>query len=332
MEVVVSPPDNNHRARRPILQLSLEDEGLHPSMDCSWQWGETTYRKDGLSIGRDYLRVEGQTIVRGSLQPDELVPLDTILGKGAFSSVQLAYWKSHCHEKVAVKHCSLVDTSKDRRNQLLRELKLISLLDSLALVKLHGAFLENDIVTTVLEYMNQGSLADFFDAATSHTIPESFAAAVTFQAVQGLEYLHQWPILHRDIKPGNILLHSDGSVKLCDFGMAGLSEDSLHRTAVGTTVYMSPERLRGQPYGRASDLWSLGLIVLQLLTNLPPPWSHVKSMVDLLVTIEDCDPGTDFTPPECTDEAAEVVEACLQHDPGKKSMRKKNEVLFCSEM
>ena len=102
----------------------------------------------------------------------------------------------------------------------------------------------------------------------------------------------------------------------------------MHRTAVGTTVYMSPERLRGLPYGRTSDLWSLGLVVLQLLTNLPPPWSHVKSMVDLLVTIEDCDPGTDFTPPECTDEAAEVVEACLQHDPGKKSMRKKKTKYF----
>ena len=72
------------------------------------------------------------------------------------------------------------------------------------------------------------------------------------------------PLTSCNGKPGNVLLDTKGNVKLCDFGLASLSSDrSLQTTMVGTTFYMAPERLRAQQYGRSSDLWSFGLVILE---------------------------------------------------------------------
>jgi len=307
-----------------LLRIDVDDDSSH-QMDRSWQWGETTYRCDGFSIGRDYLRLEGRTVARDTLKPEHLIPTGTVLGKGAFSTVQLATWKNKSQqmvEKVAIKRCCLLETSKERRRLLLQELRILCLIDCPALVKLHGAFLETDIVTTVLEYMDRGSLADLFASRNNErpriSLPQSLAAAIMFQALVGLSYLHNDRILHRDIKPANLLLHSDGSLKLCDFGMAVLDQESLHKTAVGTTVYMSPERLRGKPYGRSSDVWSLGLVMLQCFTGQPPPWSQVGSIVDLLMTVEEIVPEKCLIPKACNKNAGEMLAGCLQHEPAKR--------------
>jgi serine/threonine protein kinase len=82
----------------------------------------------------------------------------------------------------------------------------------------------------------------------------------------GLSYLHHEKMIHRDIKPGNVLLHSDGRVKLADFGISSTGRD-LATTVVGTMMYMAPERLRGKKYGVLSDIWSFGLVVWECATG-----------------------------------------------------------------
>ncbi|KAL7567738.1 hypothetical protein ACA910_012071 [Epithemia clementina (nom. ined.)] len=321
----------------PMLQIDeLDDKS---TMERSWNWGDTTYRKDGFSIGRDYLRLEGKTVVRGSLNPEHLDFLDTILGRGAFSTVYLALWKRPiCEdglvktevvvEKVAVKQLSLLETSKERHKMLLQELKTLCYVESPALVKLHGAFLEQGTVTTVLEFIDRGSLGDLFanperwQGDDKAGFSEPMTAAIAFQALYGLSRLHKERILHRDIKPANLLLHSDGSLKLCDFGMSAFAMEgnSLHKTAVGTAVYMSPERLRGQPYGRSSDIWSLGLVLLQCATGKSPPWSRIASLVDLLVTVEETN-MEQFLKAEYNfrnEGFKELVGGCLRHEPAQR--------------
>jgi len=332
------------------LQIDIEQAYSDASakMDCSWQWGETTYRRDGFSIGRDYLRLEGKTVTRGSINAEHLMPcLDTVLGTGAFSTVYLAHLRrsseNENEEKVAVKQCHLFETSKDRRDMLLQELRTLCLADSPALIKLHGAFLEKDTVTTVLEYMDCGSLDALLGTincnrqhssksalSPTHRLPETVAASVTYQALFGLSYLHENKILHRDIKPSNLLLNHNGCLKWCDFGISAMDEVSCHRTAVGTTVYMAPERLRGKTYGRSSDIWSAGLVFLEAITGQLPPWSLVQSMVEMLVTIEDIDFTQDIIPNGCrrrSELAMELLVGCLQHDPSKRIPAK---VLCCS--
>ena len=212
---------------------------------------------------------------------------------------------------------------------LLQELKTLCFVDCPALVKLHGAFLDEDNVTTVLEYMDSGSLEGLFanlkrNREMNNELSETVTAAIAFQTLEGLSCLHSDRILHRDIKPANLLLHSDGSVKLCDFGLSAICTegDSFRKTAVGTAVYMAPERLRGKSYSRSSDIWSLGLVFLQCLTGQSPPWSQITAIVDLLVTIEDTniDKHPIIEQKDASKGAKELLAGCLQHDPGEFSI------------
>ena len=95
------------------------------------------------------------------------------------------------------------------------------------------------------------------------------------QVLRGLSYLREkHQIIHRDVKPSNILVNSQGEIKICDFGVSGQLIDSMANSFVGTRSYMSPERLQGSNYSVASDLWSLGLSMLEIslgMYPIPPP-------------------------------------------------------------
>ena len=118
-------------------------------------------------------------------------------------------------------------------------------------------------ITICLEYMDGGSLEDLL--AQVGPLPEAVIAAIAFQALHGLAYLRQAKRLHRDLKPSNILLNSAGWVRLTDFGVSTELASSLGAaaTVTGTVAYMAPERLQRQPYSFQSDMWSLGLTLLQ---------------------------------------------------------------------
>jgi serine/threonine protein kinase len=301
--------------------FNAKDEQDKAHDDDSWTWGETTYRKDGLSIGRDYLRLEGRTVTRGDLKPESLT-VEHVIGRGAFSAVRLAKWKIGKNDEdetmlVAIKECSLSESSKNRREMLLKELRTLSSVNCDALVKFHGAFLDSDTVTMVLELMDRGSLQDVLmkqKHPLPNVLPQPVIAAIAFQTLTGLCHLHKDRLLHRDVKPENILLHSNGSVKLSDFGMASLGENSLSTTFLGTTKFMAPERLRARPYSRPSDVWSLGLVLLQCTTG-QTPWHDIRSLVDLVVTVEEARMEA-LIPDYVEHGLREVLVGCLQKNPG----------------
>merc|ERR1719315_764290 len=124
-----------------------------------------------------------------------------------------------------------------------------------------------------MEYMDGGSLDMVMKDAGR--IPEKILGKIMISVLRGLCYLRdKHSIIHRDVKPSNILLNTRGEIKLCDFGVSGQLIDSMANSFVGTRSYMAPERSQGTHYSVASDLWSLGLSLLEMALGcypIPPP-------------------------------------------------------------
>lgn len=301
------------------LNIDLINQEEPAKKKLEFEFGDTTYRQDGFSIGADYLRQDGRTLSRGgALLPEALTQVDQILGQGAFSKVHKGMWKSKDDDRgtipVAVKQCCILESSPQRRAMLLTELKALCKVDCDCLVKFEGAFLQNDTVVLVMEYMDRGSLEQLLHAKPP-ILSTNFMAATAFQMLWGLSYLHHERVIHRDIKPGNVLLHSDGYVKLCDFGMATMSDQTLNTTMVGTTRYCAPERLRAKSYSRPSDIWSFGLVILELLTR-QIPWSEADSIISLVMLVEET-PVEELVPHGIDADLRELLLACLHQNPGK---------------
>jgi serine/threonine protein kinase len=201
-------------------------------------------------------------------------------------------------------------------------------------------------VTLVLEYMDRGSLADLIIAAkveedsgaSSTMIPEYAIAAIAYQILWGLSYLHFEGVLHRDIKPANVLVSSSGRVKLADFGIVSKQKQLLrrsgddnddddgedvnegtimNRTVIGTTRYMSPERLRGETYKRSSDVWSVGLVLLEIVRGGISPFEEVTSVVELVQTLDECRMN-DYIPESTSNGLREILVGSLDHCPHKR--------------
>jgi len=114
-----------------------------------------------------------------------------------------------------------------------------------------------------MEYMDKGS----FDCIYKQIGPINIevVSMVALSVLRGLTYLYDaHRIIHRDIKPSNILCNSEGDIKLCDFGVSGELINSIAHTFVGTSIYMSPERIKGAEYSVKSDIWSLGISLIEL--------------------------------------------------------------------
>jgi NIMA (never in mitosis gene a)-related kinase len=124
-------------------------------------------------------------------------------------------------------------------------------------------------ITILLEYADGGDLEGALNARReSHGAPleEDRVLRLFAQVLCALAYLHERSVLHRDLKPRNILIVGEDSVRLADFGVAKETDDMLALSRVGTPYYMAPEILHGRPYGPAADLWSAGVVLFEVAT------------------------------------------------------------------
>ncbi|KAM9211259.1 serine/threonine-protein kinase PAK 3-like [Leptosomus discolor] len=130
-------------------------------------------------------------------------------------------------------------------------------------------YLVGDELRVVMEYMAGGALTE---DVTQFCMEEGQLAAVCRECLQALDFLHSKQVIHRDIKSDNILLAVDGTVKLADFGIcARLSpEQSRRSTVVGSPYWLAPEVVRKEAYGPKVDIWSLGVVAIEMAEGQPP--------------------------------------------------------------
>ncbi|PXF46877.1 Mitogen-activated protein kinase kinase 3 [Gracilariopsis chorda] len=191
------------------------------------------------------------------------------IGTGAAGRVYIA---EHVPSKrpMAMKVVNVYE--KQRRNQLLKELETLSTHVSRYLVRFYGAFYDGSgAVHIALEYMDHGCLATFIQRVGP--IPEKVVQMIAHDCVKGLRFLHRHHVLHRDFKTANILLSRRlCRAKLSDFGLARDLNPGVSKvdTFVGTVAYMSPERLNGSKYTYASDIWALGVCIMECLMGKYP--------------------------------------------------------------
>ncbi|KAK2750856.1 MAP kinase kinase (MEK) [Onygenales sp. PD_40] len=215
-------------------------------------------RTDTLEIGLEF---------KLDLRSEDLVVLKE-LGAGNGGTVSKVM---HASTKVVMARKVIrVDAKENVRKQIVRELQVGHDCNSPYIVTFYGAF-QNEARDIVLcmEYMDCGSLDRI--SKDFGPVRVDVLGKIAESILGGLVYLYEaHRIMHRDIKPSNVLINSRGNIKLCDFGVATETVNSVADTFVGTSTYMAPERIQGGAYSVRSDVWSVGLTIMELAVGRFP--------------------------------------------------------------
>ncbi|WWC66399.1 uncharacterized protein I206_100301 [Kwoniella pini CBS 10737] len=193
------------------------------------------------------------------------------LGKGHFGKVYLARVKSKTDPFILVLKCLTKDEviTKQVQMQVRREIEVMQSLRHPNIIRLFGWFHDSTRIFLMLELAGKGEL--FKQLAKKGKFSERRSSQYISQVASGLNYLHSKNIIHRDIKPENLLLGMNGEIKIGDFGWSVYSpEENSQRTLAGTLSYVSPEMILGQSYGKAIDIWALGVLTFELTCGEEP--------------------------------------------------------------
>ena len=195
------------------------------------------------------------------------------LGHGTTSTVYLAY-DHFAGREVAIKltHADRIadpDLARRYRKAFLNEAALAGKLDHPHIAHIHDAVAEENASYIVMEYVAGGTLEQH--CGVSRLLPLEQAVEMIFKCALALEFAHTHGVIHRDIKPANVLLAGGTDIKLSDFGSAQIdSFDSTQLSGIGSPAYMSPEQIEELPLSAQTDIYSLGVVVYQLLTGRLP--------------------------------------------------------------
>jgi serine/threonine protein kinase len=225
------------------------------------------------------------------IKAEDLEVVGNVLGRGAYGVVQKMKHRP-TNIDMAVKRITATDVTYEQK-QLRMDIDVARRSgECVHIVHHYGAIYRDGDVWICMEIMDS-SLEKFYQAVFSHgeTIPEYVLSHIAFSVVSALNFLHKTlKVIHRDVKPTNMLLSRNGDVKVCDFGVSGYLEDSIAKTIeAGCKPYMAPERIdpQGDPakYNIKSDVWSFGISMLEISTGQYPysRWTSVFEQLKQVV-------------------------------------------------
>ncbi|AYU80763.1 serine/threonine-protein kinase, putative [Leishmania donovani] len=210
------------------------------------------------------------------------------IGKGSFGEAVLVRSKSDGKRYVAKAIDSISMTPKERRD-VQNEIRILAAVDHPNIIRYHEHFEDDTLIFIIMEYADGGDLSSRIKEAKKQDVPQPFDPNLAMfwflQICMALKYLHDNHILHRDLKTANIFLTSKNVVKLGDFGISTILQNTMAcaKTVCGTPYYFSPELCQSKPYNNKSDVWALGVVFYETLTLHRP--FNAKTLKDLLKKI-----------------------------------------------
>ncbi|MDR2838637.1 MAG: protein kinase [Azonexus sp.] len=228
---------------------------------------------DSLAAPSDLVSAAAPALLPGQASRFGKYELLRLIGSGSSSSVFLAH-DPFAGREVAIKIASpdvLGDPDKGRlySRLFLNEASLAGKLNHPHIVQIYDAVVADKICYIVMEYVAGGTLAQH--TRPGHLLSLEQIVEIIFKCTRALEFAHQLGVTHRDIKPANILLVGDHDIKIGDFGAALTGQTQLTLIgAIGSPAYMSPEQINEQPLDHRTDIYSLGVVLFQLLTGHLP--------------------------------------------------------------
>jgi len=218
-----------------------------------------------------------------SMPEDENISLDSLvskedpnllysdfrkIGEGAAGEVFLAFDKEK--RKVAVKKMPI---SSDNMKLLTTEINIMKTSRHPNIVEYFSSYIIQDQIWVFMEFMGGGCLTEIIEQYNQNVrLNEEQMAYACLETLRALAYLHESHRIHRDIKSDNILVHEAGDIKLADFGYAAqlTRKQQKRQTVVGTPYWMAPELIRGKDYDSKVDVWSLGIMLMEMCEGDPP--------------------------------------------------------------
>jgi tRNA A-37 threonylcarbamoyl transferase component Bud32 len=195
--------------------------------------------------------------------------IESRLGRGGMADVYSAH-DTVLDREVAIKLLREAPDSATGRARFVSEARILAGISDPGLVTVLDAGITGDHPYLVMEPLPGGTVADLVDAGSQ---PLDRVADIGAQVASALVPVHAAGVVHRDVKPGNLLFDAQGRVRLADFGIARLIGDTVRVTATGTMIgtasYLAPEQASGADVGTAADVYSLGLVLLELITGAP---------------------------------------------------------------
>ncbi|KAN0035577.1 hypothetical protein ACTA71_004857 [Dictyostelium dimigraforme] len=310
------PPQNNNSNNQQSAQqqqsagiLSQQQEQQLEEMMCGGAYDDEQY-----DLNNQPLPDETNVSLYDLVSQEDPTKLfgdgSTKIGEGAAGEV-FVVTQLKTNNKVAIKKMPL---NQQNMKLIVTEIGIMKSCRHQNIIDYIDSYLVGDSLWVAMEFMGGGCLTEILEQFNSVKLVEAQIAYVCAETLKGLAYIHSQHRIHRDIKSDNILLGSDGSVKLADFGYAAQLTKSKQKrvTIVGTPYWMAPELIRGQNYDRKVDIWSLGIMAMEMAESEPPYMSFPPLRALFLITTKGIPDLKDQN--KWSDDFKDFVKKCLDKD------------------
>ncbi|KAJ1824347.1 Protein kinase of the Mitotic Exit Network, partial [Coemansia sp. RSA 2599] len=306
-EATIAKGNGAAKAQKPELPATTQDEAESLS-EAEPRKAVAPPRKRTNTRNRPKERL---TVYSESAQRLTNYQLGNCIGRGQFGSVYRAL-DLETGQMVAVKQIPVDGQNDEDMDDVMQEVELLKSLSSPRIVRYHGFVRTEAHLNLVMEYVENGSLSATLKSFGA--FPEKLVLAYAVKIIEGLIYLHGRDVVHCDLKACNILTTKKGNTKLTDFGVSlnlKLRKPDDESVVAGTPYWMAPEIIQLDGACMASDIWSLGCTIIELLTG-KPPYSGLMQMQALYRIVEDEHPPI---PEGISEELKDFLLQCFRKDP-----------------